>query len=136
MKRKEITKIEKLEAWIKELKQASEKKPIVVEGKKDKEALEKLGITGDIYTIQSLGTLTKVIDNISNHEEVIVLTDLDKKGTLIYEKLKKRLESRGIKVIYRYRRDLREIIRINNIEALYSHIKRLRENLGFETENL
>ncbi len=132
MDTKDIKKIERIEEWIQGLKQANEKNPIIVEGKKDKEALRKLGISGEIYTIQSLGSLTAVIDNISNHGEVIVLTDLDRKGTSIYKKVKKRLESRGIKVVYRYRRDLREIARINNVESLYSHIKRARQNLGLD----
>jgi 5S rRNA maturation endonuclease (ribonuclease M5) len=67
---------------------------VVVEGKRDAEAIKKLGF----YKIVTLNKpLYEVAEGI-NEKRVLLLTDLDKKGKQIYAKLKKDLDKRGISI--------------------------------------
>ncbi len=70
-----------------------ESRLVVVEGKKDKKALEKFGLKR-IMTLEGK-PLYETIENID--EKVAILTDLDSKGKELYSKLKKGLTRRGIK---------------------------------------
>ena len=95
-------------------------KPIIVEGKKDKEALKKLGIT-KTFTIKE--PLFKLCENISKkHKEVIILTDLDKEGKRLYSKLKENLERNGVKVDDHFRRFLFKETRLTQIEGINKYL--------------
>lgn len=103
--------------WIEELKDS--KKLIIVEGKKDKKALEKL----DIKNIKFVkGPLYKFIESI-RQKEVILLLDLDKEGKKLYAKLKLGLQKRGIKINYKFRKFLFKT-RLSQIEGINNYIKR------------
>lgn len=67
---------------------------IVVEGKKDKKALEELGFS---KAVTLNGPFYEIAESI-NEKRVLLLTDLDKKGKQIYSKLKKDLNKQGITV--------------------------------------
>ena len=96
-------------------------KPIIVEGKKDKEALMKLGIT-NIFTIKE--PLFKLCENISKkNKEVIILTDLDKEGKRLYSKLKENLERNGVKVDDEFRIFLFKETKLTQIEGIITYIE-------------
>lgn len=87
----------------------------VVEGKRDVQALEKLGIS----RIRTLNCpLYKVVEEVSASEkEVVILTDLDKKGKELYGKLFSGLSRRGVIV----RNEIREALfkgRVSHVEGL------------------
>ncbi|MEM2138941.1 MAG: toprim domain-containing protein [Candidatus Woesearchaeota archaeon] len=97
---------------------------IIVEGKKDKNALLNLGLNenkifflkNDIY-----GFSLEVIKNLKKDDKIIILTDLDKEGIKLYKKIKEILEKEHIKI----NDNLREIIKkldIKQIEGLDSYI--------------
>ena len=96
-------------------------KPIIVEGKKDKVALLKLGIT-NTFTIKE--PLFKLCENLAKkYHTVIILTDLDKEGKRLYSKLKKNLERNGIKVDDDFRRYLFKETKLTQIEGLVTYIE-------------
>src|SRR3989338_6649679 len=70
---------------------------IIVEGKKDKIALQKLGF-GNIMELDKK-PLFQVAEKVSNlTKECIILTDLDKKGKQLYGRLSHDLQAMGIKI--------------------------------------
>ena len=95
-------------------------KPIIVEGKKDKEALMKLGMT-NIFTIKE--PLFKLCENLSKkYKDVIILTDLDKEGKRLYSKLKENLERNGVKVDDSFRIFLFKETRLTQIEGINKYL--------------
>ena len=92
---------------------------IIVEGKKDKESLMKLGLSNIIVLNKPLYAVTESIDD----ETVVILTDLDPEGRKLYHKLKSWLSSRGVKVDDTLRRLLFKA-KVRNIEALYGMMQK------------
>ena len=87
--------METIEDWISELKNTD--KIIIVEGRKDKEALNNLGINNIITLKQK--PIYKIIEEISeSSKEVIILTDLDLEGKKLYSRLRSGLQRYGIKI--------------------------------------
>jgi len=97
---------------------------ILVEGQKDIESLINLGIKNKIIAV-SQNNIFSVIDSISD-KEVIVLTDFDKKGTYLFKRYVKELQSSGKKVITIYYRDLKKYLKkyVTGIEQIYPFLKR------------
>jgi len=97
----QIEKLKKLEA------------AVIVEGKKDREALEKFKIN-NIFEL-SKRPLFAVIEDVSDkHDECVILTDLDRQGRELFGKLNSGLSKNGVKVNntfrnYLFRTKLRQI---------------------------
>lgn len=108
-----------MKEWLEKLRNS--KKLIIVEGKKDKAALEKLGIS-NIISI-SRKPLYSFIESIEA-KEVIILTDLDRTGKRLYSILKHCLQSKGIKVDTYFREYLFRNSKITQIEGLYHYLKK------------
>lgn len=90
---------------------------VIVEGKKDKAALEMLGITR-IITL-SKQPLFAVIETVAATEkEIIILTDFDKKGKELYGKLKKYAEHVGLKVNHGFREWLQKNTKYSHVEGI------------------
>lgn len=95
---------------------------IIVEGKKDKTALERLGLKCKIITL-SKKPLFEIIENISaENKKTMILTDLDKKGKELYGKLNSGLQKYGVKVDNKFREFLFKKTKLRQIEGLYNHI--------------
>jgi len=95
---------------------------VIVEGKKDKKALENLGFK-KIITLTK--PIYKEVEDIKE-KEVILLVDLDKEGRKIYSKLKKSLNRNHIKVddklrLALFKTDLRQI------EGLDTYLKNQKD---------
>ena len=98
---------------------------VVVEGYKDKRALEKFGIK-NIMTLKQ--PLYKIIEFISeNYKKCIVLTDLDKEGKRLYGRISKELRKRKVKVDDKFRNFLFKETKLRQIEGMWRYIQR-REN--------
>ena len=65
--------------------------PIIVEGRRDAEALRKLGIRGEILLIKSIRGLRREFES-RDIKRVILLPDLDSEGERILKLAKKSLE--------------------------------------------
>ena len=94
-------------------------KPIIVEGKKDKLALENLGCTNIITINGSKAGLYNIVEKLpENCKEAVILTDLDKKGKQLYHKIKKILTINKIKIDDRFRIYLFKETKVRQIEGL------------------
>jgi len=119
---------EKIQKIIDKLIEASEKgKAIIVEGKKDNQALKELGVNGVILTVKSGGKsfleATWEIEKLGA-KEVVLLLDFDRRGREGTKRLQQDLERAQIKVNLRFWRELKGLISrdIQCIESLPSYL--------------
>ncbi len=93
--------------------------PIIVEGKRDREALKSFGIDGRILTItSSLDIVAERAARQSN--EVIILTDYDRRGKILAGKLRDLLLDEGVKPNLDIRHELKRACDVEFIEELPS----------------
>jgi 5S rRNA maturation endonuclease (ribonuclease M5) len=124
---------EKIQQVIAKLLEASAKsKPVVVEGKKDEEALRLLGVQGRILTVKTGGkSFLEAILEIEDlgFREVILLLDFDRRGKEGTLRLQQGLERAKIKVNTKFWRDLEALTGrdIRCIESLPSYLSTLQE---------
>ena len=89
-----------LESEVTELKNfiaqinSSKKSAIIVEGKKDAEALRKIGCLGRILEFYKFNTINEFADRVAKYHEVILLFDWDHKGRYLTRRIIKLLERR------------------------------------------
>ena len=97
---------------------------VIVEGKKDKAALEKFSIKNIMQL--SKKPIFEIIEHISNNnKECIILTDLDKKGKELYGKLNSGLQQRGVKIDDSFRNFLFKNTKLRQIEGLENYIEKI-----------
>lgn len=120
----------KLSEFIRHLIDYSRKTIIVVEGKKDKEVLEKIGIC-NVNTINDL----KKID-LKRYEKALILTDNDKKGKALYKNIKDHLFSEGILDDYPTRMKFFKEFRVYKVEDLKKKIDKLLYYIDYENYRL
>ena len=92
---------------------------IVVEGKRDEEALEKLGFTGKMCQFHSFKGLIKFADSMPKYKSLILLLDSDRKGRYLTKRIISQLQHR-MTVDLSYRKQLTIITKgkIKNVEDL------------------
>lgn len=115
-------KINELLRWIEKIIESEV--IVIVEGKEDKAALKRLGITKIIQLNKK--PLYKVVEEVVKAgEEVVILTDLDKEGKKLYSRLNHELGQFGVKIDNRFRNFLFKHTSLRQIEGLDSYINRL-----------
>jgi 5S rRNA maturation endonuclease (ribonuclease M5) len=126
-------KLEKIEQLLTQLVEESAKgKLIVVEGKKDAEALQELGVSGAIVTVKTGGKsfleATQEIEAFGT-DEVILLLDFDRRGVEGTKRLQESLEQGKVKVNTRFWRELHGLVgrEVSCIESLPSYIATIQE---------
>ncbi|MFH1181875.1 MAG: toprim domain-containing protein [Candidatus Woesearchaeota archaeon] len=102
-------------------KLSSSGKAIIVEGKKDRKALEALGLQNRIFI---LGRPLYVVaeDVATTTKDVVILTDLDRKGKELYGKLNTQLQRLGVTVDNKFRTFLFKKTKFRQIEGLRCNI--------------
>ena len=95
---------------------------VIVEGKKDKAALQKLGIN-NIMELSKKPLFQIVEDVAHSNDECIILTDLDKKGKEIYGKLNSNLQKNGVKVNNKFREFLFKHTKLRQIEGINTYME-------------
>lgn len=105
--------------------------PIIVEGKKDAEALKALGVKGPIIAAKTGGK--NLLDVISEAEEcgtseVILLLDFDRRGRELTRRLKQRLEKTGPHPNLEYWNQLLQLVwrEVKDIEGLAKYMETLK----------
>jgi 5S rRNA maturation endonuclease (ribonuclease M5) len=95
---------------------------VIVEGRKDKEALQKLGYKGKIVYANKLKRVKE--------GKVVILTDFDKEGTKIAERIKKEIGEGKVDEFFRERvgRILRSISR-NDIQSISNLCRKYKDVL-------
>jgi 2,5-diamino-6-(ribosylamino)-4(3H)-pyrimidinone 5'-phosphate reductase len=128
--------VERIEQVIAKLREESAKgKPLVVEGKKDLQALCDLGFIGPILTVKTGGkSFLEVTAEIEALDagEVILLLDFDRRGKEGTERLQQSLERTKIKVNSQFWRELHGLVgrEIHCIESLPSYLNTLQQKIA------
>lgn len=110
----------------KELNKAKEML-VVVEGIKDKQALEELGFK-HIFVInennKSLNEKIEQVEKLAGKERILILTDFDKKGKQLYLRLKSELSQRNVRLHNTFRGMLlkQKITYIEELKNLNSEV--------------
>lgn len=93
--------------------------PIIVEGHNDKKALQELGVE-NIFTLNQ--PLFKIVEKIQGRE-VVILTDLDKKGKQLYRRIQHDCIHHGIKINNKLRHFLFRETELAHIEGLATYLR-------------
>ncbi len=122
--------LEHIEEVLSELIRRAENGDIVlVEGKKDIISLRRLDIRGiiKVVTHQPLAHIAEEMAEMGR--DVIILTDWDRRGDILADRLSEDLQYMGVNVDLELRRKLSNLVRkdIKDVEALYVHLVRLRK---------
>ena len=119
------TTISRLRIFVNRLNMESENGSIiVVEGKRDVEALVKVGFTGNITVLNRYKGINNFVDN-HNHlgKKIILLLDMDRTGKYLTSKLLRQMQPRGGNISLFYKKTLAKISngKIRHIEDLISY---------------
>jgi len=114
--------------------ESAEGKPIIVEGKKDIEALRALGIEGKMITAKTGGkSLLDVISEVekTGAREVIFLLDFDRRGRELTKKLREHLENVGLKFDLTFWLELLSLVgtEVKDVEGLASYMETLKSKI-------
>jgi 5S rRNA maturation endonuclease (ribonuclease M5) len=104
--------------------------PIIVEGRRDEEALRELKVPGRVICLKSSGNgFYDFTANLADKREVIVLTDFDKEGARLAAKLIDELTHMKVKVNVAIWKKLKALCRpeVRAIEELVGLVENLRE---------
>ena len=96
---------------------------VVVEGKKDENALKRLGFSGRVCQFHSFKGLTKFVDSMPRYRHLIVLLDSDRKGRYLTRRIISQLEHR-MTIDLSFKRKLVAITKgkVRNVENLSSYV--------------
>lgn len=98
--------------------------PVIVEGVNDKNTLEKLGFE-KVFVLSSKPLYAVCEEIAEEYKEVIILTDLDKKGKELYSRLAKQLQRLGVRLNNELRSYLFKETKLRQIEGLVNYINRI-----------
>ena len=125
------------------LKELAASSIMIVEGKRDAEALRSLGIDAEFCFISgSMSSVNQLAESLSEGgKEVIVLTDFDSKGSELCAKLIRALNStaRKVRINPQVRKNLMRAFngaKIGEIEDLKSLIERFKGDTNGKNRNL
>ena len=97
---------------------------IIVEGKKDQAALEKLGIDSSYIFVLNKQPLFVVAERVASYcKTAVILTDLDAEGKKLYGKLNTLMQQLGVKVDNRFRNFLFKNTKLRQIEGMAGFIQ-------------
>ncbi|MFO7792246.1 MAG: toprim domain-containing protein [Candidatus Saliniplasma sp.] len=122
-------KLEGTERVLETIREKNREIPIIVEGKKDVNALRRLGIKGRIIKIKTSKTVFRIIEGLrKEHDEVIILTDWDRTGARLYHRVKKACKANTLSFDQNIRKRLIKYTRkdIKDVESLPAFLSRLR----------
>ena len=108
-----MNKLERLERTLQELRE--DPHPKLVEGKNDRKNLEALNIQ-NVRLIQN-SSLQRTVET-TKEDEVIILTDFDRRGEMILKRLKELFKNEGIETNTKYRKEIRRLTGIRTFEEL------------------
>lgn len=97
---------------------------LVIEGKKDREALNSLGISGDMFLVQSSGGPVCAAEYIESHGgKAVILTDWDRRGDTLCQQISE-MTGNSPEVDTQIRRELAGLCRmyikdVESLDALY-----------------
>ena len=127
--------VEEVELALDELVELNNSIPVIVEGVKDRRALQKLGLTGKTITLNKGISLSDFADMISEtYDEVIILSDWDRRGGTLCRRLKELLKGR-VSYDVRIRQRLSKFAMIKKVEGLPSWLETVYHRMEDTTPN-
>jgi 5S rRNA maturation endonuclease (ribonuclease M5) len=110
---------------LEELAEANETVPILVEGKRDVTSLRLLDCRGVIEPINQGAPLFNLCETLATKtRQVILMTDWDRKGGVLYETLQSSLTACGVRVDGTFRDKIQFWMRppVKDVESLASYV--------------
>lgn len=131
----DLERAERLREVFDALYEVNKKVPVIVEGKKDSDALRKLGLIGEIIILHRGNNLYEFCEEIAErYDRVVLLLDWDDRGESLYRFLSSHLRGQWEEFV-----NFREILKIlcqkdiKDIEGIPRLIKNLEyQRLGHE----
>lgn len=115
--------MEHIDDWIESIN--SHEDPIVTEGKKDKVALENIGIKVKIFTL-SRKPIYAVAEEIADEaDHVVILMDSDVEGSKLEGKLIEEFQRLGVRYDLKQKKMLKRIARISHIEGVDTYYQKI-----------
>lgn len=125
--------LEALEELIASLLDASyQGAAIIVEGRRDLQALRALGLPGPVIMASRRSALDLAEDAARNYPQIILLTDWDSKGDEMCKTIERHLRSVGSRPDREIRSRLKKLVKkeIKDVESLSQYAQRMREQYG------
>jgi 5S rRNA maturation endonuclease (ribonuclease M5) len=123
------TTVDRLREFIERLNEESENgSVIVVEGKRDVEALIRMGFNGNLTILNHFKGITDFVDNhYQITKKIILLLDMDRTGKHLTSKLLAQLHYKGNNVSLFYKRTLAKITngKVRHVEDLVTYAPHL-----------
>lgn len=121
---------EEIEEVIEKIKQEieEEKLIILVEGKKDKIALEALDLKSIVLNGKDIWNRLETLSQEQKGKEILILTDFDKEGKKLYGKIVKDCERLGMKINKKYREFFQKRTKLSHVEGLVKYVEHLEES--------
>ena len=115
---------------LKELEESG--KPILVEGKRDKAALERIGVKNRIFLINlTPDELCKRVSNVA--DEAVILTDFDEAGEKLGKRIEEALHSYNVLPNTEVRRKLRYLLGVYNFEDIGRKMEEFKKKIEGDT---
>jgi 5S rRNA maturation endonuclease (ribonuclease M5) len=122
--------VEEIENLLGKLKEQSDKGiPLLVEGKRDVEALNRLEISGKLIELKSS---RKSVFNLLEHDvedrEVIILTDFDRRGSDLAKSIHNHFQGQGEMANMLFWKRMKRLVgrNVKDVEGLPSYLATLR----------
>jgi dTMP kinase len=123
------TSLETLEKTIDALRNLNAEVPILVEGEKDVRSLRTLGFTGELLTVYCGKDIVSLCDTLAAaYDEIVVLTDWDRKGGQIARRIKENLQGR-VRCHDHARLVFAEHTMVSDVESLPSFLRTMRKKV-------
>jgi 5S rRNA maturation endonuclease (ribonuclease M5) len=125
--------LEALEELIASLLDAScQGAAVIVEGRRDLQALRALGLTGPVIMASRCPALDLAEDAARSYSQIILLTDWDDKGDEMCRTIERHLRSAGSRPDSEIRSRLKKLVKkeIKDVESLNRYAERMREQYG------
>ena len=109
--------------------------PIIVEGRKDLHALNKLNIRGTVICIKNSGKILPDLLDAVQSKSVIVLVDFDDEGITLVKIISTYLEKMGVKVNLNFWRRIKALLNrhVKDVEGLPSYLEKLKKRVGYSS---
>lgn len=127
---KALERLERFEDLLERLRRANATTPILVEGARDREALEELGCSGEILLAHDGERLIDTADRLArDHQRIILLLDWDRTGGSIHHRVKEVLETHAVDCEVEFRRRLARLVTketraVEDLPMVLMHMRR------------
>ena len=102
--------VQKLQKFVNMLNEESTNGAVVVvEGKRDVNALVSVGFKGNVVTLNNFKGLNRLVENLERTSKIILMLDMDRTGKYLTHKILTLLQYKGNNVDMFYKKTLSEI---------------------------